>query len=88
MNYGSLDGGFYTAAAVLPPCKYFCVTNMPLPEQQAQQDSLLRSGTVAYVVALDNGLTQRFPLYELVGQSSYDGGEGLRTWYFYRRTAE
>src|SRR5699024_9978760 len=27
LNYGTLDGGFYTAVGVLPPCRYFCVTN-------------------------------------------------------------
>ena len=52
LNYGTLDGGFYTAASVLPPCRYFCVTNMPLPEQREEQDALLRAGSVRYAVTL------------------------------------
>ena len=39
-----LDGGFYTAAGVLPPCRYFCVTNMPLQDQWQQQWDLLDAG--------------------------------------------
>lgn len=86
LNYGTLDGGFYTAANLLPPCQYFCVTNMPLPEQQAQQDALLAAGGVEFVTAVDGTLAARFPNYVLVLQSSYDSGEGLRTWYLYEKT--
>ena len=46
LNYGTLDGGFYTAAGVLPPCKYFCVTNMPLDDQWTDQQAVLKAGAV------------------------------------------
>ena len=45
----TLDGGFYTAAGVLPPCKYFCVTNMPLDDQWTDQQAVLKAGAVDYV---------------------------------------
>lgn len=83
LNYGTLDGGFYTVTGWMPPCKYFCVTNLPLPEQQAQQDALLADGGVTYVVSRDGALDQRFG-YRLMDQASYDGGEGMSTWYLYR----
>lgn len=84
LNYGTLDGGFYTASGLMPPCRFFCVTNLPLPEQQQQQDALLQAGGVEYVVALDGELDARFPRYRLVDRADYDGGEGMRTWYLYR----
>lgn len=85
LNYGTLDGGFYTAAGVLPPCRYFCVTNMPLQDQWTQQDGLMEAGAVDYAVALAGNLQERFPLYHCIDQCSYDGGEGTVTWYLYQR---
>ena len=84
LNYGTLDGGFYTASALLPPCRYFCVTNMPLEDQWTEQNALLEQGQVTYVVALVEDLGQRFPQYTCIDQCSYDGGEGTVTWYLYR----
>ena len=85
LNYGTLDGGFYTAAGLLPPCRYFCVTNMPLQDQWTEQDALMDAGGVDYAVALVGNLQDRFPLYRCVDQCSYDGGEGAVTWYLYQR---
>lgn len=85
LNYGTLDGGFYTASGLLPPCRYFCVTNMPLEEQWTEQNTLLEEGTVGYAVALVGDLEQRFPQYRCIDQCSYDGGEGTVTWYLYQR---
>lgn len=85
LNYGTLDGGFYTATGLLPPCRYFCVTNMPLQDQWTQQDNLMKTGEISYVVALVGNLQDRFPLYHCIDQCSYDGGEGQVTWYLYRR---
>ena len=84
LNYGTLDGGFYTAAGVLPPCKYFCVTNMPLDDQWADQQAVLQAGAVDYVVALTGDLSGDFPQYTVLDQCSCDGGEGEVTWYLYR----
>lgn len=82
LNYGTLDGGFYTVTGVQPPCRFFCVTNLPMPEQQSQQDALLQSGGVDYAVSLDPALDTRFD-YTLAAQAEYDGGEGPITWYLY-----
>lgn len=84
LNYGTLDGGFYTATGLPSPCRYFCVTNMPLPEQQQQQSELLNAGAVRYAVAVVSDLDLQFPRYEKIDQCSYDGGEGTATWYLYR----
>ena len=84
LNYGTLDGGFYTAAGVLPPCKYFCVTNMPLDDQWTDQQAVLTAGTVEYVTALTGDLSGDFPQYAVIDQCTYNGGEGEVTWYLYR----
>ncbi len=86
LNYGTLDGGFYTAAGVQPPCRFFCVTNLPMTEQQEQQDALMESGGVDFAVSLDPALGERFA-YTLISQAEYDGGEGSVTWYLYRKNA-
>ena len=85
LNYGTLDGGFYTAAGVLPPCRYFCVTNMPLEAQWAEQNTLLQTGAVDYAVALVDDLQTRFPQYVCIDACRYDGGEGEVTWYLYQK---
>ena len=85
LNYGTLDGGFYTAAGVLPPCRYFCVTNMPLEAQWAEQNTLLQTGAVDYAVALVDDLQTRFPRYVCIDACRYDGGEGEVTWYLYQK---
>ena len=81
-----MDGGFYTAAGVLPPCRYFCVTNMPLQDQWQQQWDLLDAAAVDYVVALTGDLQNDYPIYHCVSSQTYNGGEGEVTWYLYTKT--
>ncbi len=77
LNYGTLDGGFYTAAGVLPPCRYFCVTNMPLQDQWQQQWDLLDAAAVDYVGGPDRRSGQNdYPIYHCVASQTYNGGEG------------
>lgn len=85
LNYGTLDGGFYTTTGLLPQGRYFCVTNMPLEAQWTEQNRLLEEGAVTYVVALVDDLEQRFPQYHCIDQAAYDGGEGNVTWYLYHK---
>lgn len=85
LNYGTLDGGFYTAAGVLPPCRYFCVTNMPLQEQWQQQWDLLADAAVDYVAALTGDLQNDYPAYHCIASQTYNGGEGEVTWYLYAK---
>ena len=84
LNYGTLDGGFYTTAGVLPPCKYFCVTNMPLDDQWSDQQAVLVNSAVGYVAALTGDLGGDFPQYKVIDQCNYNGGEGEVTWYLYQ----
>ncbi len=50
LNYGFLDGGFYTAADILPATKYFCKLNLDVPEIMETQQQLIHDKTVQFVV--------------------------------------
>lgn len=53
LNYGFLDGGFYTVCEVLPTCKYFQMQNISqdaLPEMMDSQNAVIREQAVDYVV--------------------------------------
>lgn len=68
LNFGFMDGGFYTAAGVVPTIKYFCQTNMPLPEMKEQQRSYVENELCEYVVSymLKETLFQH---YEIVAEA-------------------
>lgn len=53
LNYGFLDGGFYTVCGIVPHCKYFCRTNMPLEEMMQTQDEYVERGLSDFVVTCD-----------------------------------
>lgn len=53
LNYGFLDGGFYTASGIIPQTKYFCKLNMTVdryPEMMQEQNRYLEEKMVDYVV--------------------------------------
>ncbi len=72
LNYGFMDGGFYTAADIIPSCKYFSILNIPLKEMQAAQDECLSSGEVSFAVTRNSELnTQLFNKYKLVSTDTF-----------------
>lgn len=50
LNYGFLDGGFYTAAKIVPTCKYFCKLNLQNPMMMREQQRFVDEGLVDFVV--------------------------------------
>ena len=53
LNYGFLDGGFYTATGIVPNCKYFCKVNISrknFPEMMDMQDTYIKEKLVDYIV--------------------------------------
>ena len=50
LNYGFLDGGFYTTTGIIPNCKFFCQLNIQLDEIMEMQDEYVQEGWVDYVV--------------------------------------
>lgn len=88
LNYGFLDGGFYTTANIFPSCRFFCTLNMEeLPEMMETQNEWLENGRVDFVV------TRSVPLdsdrYRLVDECTYELWEGQPwTFYLYERIDE
>lgn len=82
LNYGFLDGGFYTAAELLPNCKAFCKLNVPLEELLQLQEKYVREGLCDFVVTLGKEL--EYENYSLVAESSFIFEENMRTYYLYQ----
>jgi hypothetical protein len=92
LNYGFLDGGFYTAADILPTTKYFCRLNMRLPEMTAAQDAAIRDKAVMFVVTRSGGKGQDAQSalllrenYALVAQAEQEFEHRHFTYSLYRR---
>ncbi len=80
LNYGTLDGGFYTVLGQVPQCRFFGTFNLDWPEMEAGQRAFLDEGRAAWVV------TEQAPLeharYELADSASSEDGH---VWRLYRR---
>lgn len=88
LNYGSLDGGFYTAAGVVPSCKYFCMTNnAALTEMAEQQDKYVKQGVTDYVVTCSAQEPPEFLTenYSLVGEKGETYGPAENIYRLYER---
>ena len=68
LNYGCLDFGVYTAANIIPSCKYFCGLNIPLDDIKNTQDEWVKEGKVDYIVCYDVELPDGQEKYELIDQ--------------------
>lgn len=93
LNYGFLDGGFYTAADILPTVKYFCELNVLLREMYEAQTQTISNGEVQFVVTRlpylgrGNGKNAAKLLeenYELVAQTSQEFEHRQFTYSLYR----
>lgn len=54
LNYGFLDGGFYTIAKVMPTTRYFCMTNSQYDEMYTEQQRYLKDMVTEFVVTREN----------------------------------
>lgn len=90
LNYGFLDGGFYTAAGIVPNCRFFCHLNMDqLPEMMNTQNEYIRDGKVDFVVTFDYygyQFPKRYQNYRLIDTASYPTRKDvIYTYYLYER---
>lgn len=88
LNYGFLDGGFYFAADVAPPVKYFCELNIRQPKMYIEQALYVRRAEVEFVVIRGDqyrAAMEDTPAYRCVAQAElfYEGK--VRTYYLYQR---
>lgn len=69
LNYGFLDGGFYTTCNIVPNCKYFCKLNIPLEEMYDVQNQYIEDGLVDFVVTRNQEINS--VNYRQVASSSF-----------------
>ena len=81
LNYGFLDGGFYTVSGIVPNCKYFCKINMDLDVMMETQDAYVEQGLVDFVVTRSGELDA--DNYECVAECTYYFEGTDYTYYLY-----
>lgn len=94
LNYGFLDGGFYTVLNQVPNVRMFCVTNMSTLESLITQNEYVEEQLTNWVVTwnemqlTEEELNQKpvvSQYYELVDYQYYYMEDGLRTYALYRK---
>lgn len=50
LNYGFLDGGFYTVSDIMPTCKYYCTLSVPYQDMYDTQNRFVDEGLTDYIV--------------------------------------
>ena len=82
LNYGFMDGGFYTACGIYPDFKYFCKLNIALPEMlQAQEEYVAEKRTMFIVTRNQN---PKLEGYECIAESSYMHESNVQQYYLYK----
>lgn len=82
LNYGFLDGGFYTVAGIVPTNKYFFEANINLPEMKESQQEIIANGQVEYVVTFDE--QYQWTNYEKIASADYQMEGNKITYYLYK----
>ncbi len=82
LNYGFLDGGFYTVSGIVPNCRYFCKVNMGKKEMLEEQERYLEEGLVDFIVTRDTELD--YENYMCVAEASYYFEGSDCTYYLYQ----
>lgn len=89
LNYGFLDGGFYTVCNRIPTCKAFCGLNIPLEELSELQDHYADNGLCDYIITRTNvgaNMGKEFALYECIAECDSDYSWGKQTYRLYKLT--
>ena len=82
LNYGFLDGGFYTVCNIIPESKAFCKVNITSLKTAELQLQYVQEGIYDFVVTRDNILES--PLYNLIAESSYYFEGEVHPYYLYK----
>ena len=83
LNYGFLDGGFYTVSNTFPSERFFCQLNLQLPEMTESLNRALSEGRVDFVVS-SHKLKNSYN-YELVASEDFPYEKMTYTYYLYRK---
>ena len=82
LNYGFLDGGFYTTCEIVPNYKYFCQLNIPLEEMYEEQNRCIDEGLVDFVVTKNKEINNSH--YQLISKASYYFEGTMFDYYLYQ----
>ena len=82
LQFGGLDGGFYSVCDIVPNCKYFCGLNINLPEIKEGQQQYLDNGEGMFVVVYAGEL--HHDNYELVATEKFDDSRMKGIYNLYR----
>lgn len=82
LNYGFLDGGFYTVAGIIPNCRYFCKLNIELDEIMETQDRYVEQCLVDFVVTRNEELES--DQYKVVATSTIYFEKETYVYYLYK----
>ena len=82
LQFGGLDGGFYSVCDIVPNCKYFCGLNISLPEIGEGQQRYVDNGEGMFIVVRGGELHHNN--YELVATEKFDDGHMKRIYNLYR----
>lgn len=85
LNYGFLDGGFYTVLGIVPSCRYFCWLGIDTQELWDEQNKCIMEQQVDFVVTRDNTIPGAAP-YDLIDSFSFYFSGGWRTYNIYYRS--
>lgn len=69
LNYGFLDGGFYTVLGIVPNIRAFCTLNLPSTVQVEEQDAAIRERRVDFIVT--RGDEREFDGYRLIDRTDF-----------------
>lgn len=82
LNYGFLDGGFYTTTGIIPNCRFFCYLNIPLDDVMDTQREFIREGKVDFVVTRSYKLNASN--YECIAEASMFFDTKVYDYYLHR----
>ena len=83
LNYGFLDGGFYTTSNTFPSERFFCQLNIELPEMTKSLNRAISEGRVDFIVSSHK--LKNSSLYELVASEDFPYEKMTYSYYLYRK---
>ena len=81
LNYGFLDGGFYTTTGIVPNMRYFCTMNANRDEAVEAQQELVDNGAVDFVVTRNKKLDSTMYEERMVSRLFFEDAEYEYTLY-------
>ena len=87
LDYGKLDGGFYTVSNIVPTCKYFCGLNIDYDEITKVQNYYVENALTDFVITRDEVLDEKYlDDYECADTQKFEYRKGYSfTYYLYKK---